>query len=159
MTPATDPVEARLAEMGLKLPTSSPSRANFLPFRRSGNLLFLAGQICEWEGVAKFFGPITAQTDMSVAKTAAQMCALNLLFNIRAALGGLDKVATVIRLGGFVSSEPGFGEGPKVIDGASELFISLYGAQGQHARTAVCVTSLPVNAMVEVDAIIEIAGS
>ena len=157
MSNAPDPIEARLTAMGLHLPNSSPSRANFLPYRRSGNLLFLAGQICEWDGVPKVFGPVTAQTDLSIAKTAAQMCALNLLFNIRAALGSLDKVTTVLRLGGFVSAEPGFPSGPMVIDGASELFISLYGDRGQHARTAVCVSSLPANAMVEVDAIIEVS--
>lgn len=156
MSKGPDLIEARLTEMGLCLPKSSPSRANFLPYRRSGTLLFLAGQICEWEGVPQAFGPVTAQTDLMVAKTAAQMCALNLLFNIRAALGRLDRVATVLRLGGFVSAEPGFASGPMVVDGASELFIALYGERGRHARTAVCVSSLPANAMVEVDAILEI---
>jgi enamine deaminase RidA (YjgF/YER057c/UK114 family) len=158
MTHSPDAIEARLGELGLRLPQTSPSRANFLPWRRSGSLLFLAGQICEWEGVPQVFGPVTAQTDLAQAQAAAQMCALNLLFNIRAALGRLDAVGTVIRLGGFVSAEPGFPNGPKVIDGASNLFIDLYGDQGRHARTAVCVSSLPANAMVEVDAIIEVAS-
>lgn len=150
-------VEARLAALGLGLPRSAPSRANFLPSRRSGNLLFLAGQICEWEGVPQHFGPMGAHVDMAVAQGAARMCALNLLFAIRAAAGSLDRVGTVLRLGGFVSAPPGYPDGPKVIDGASNLFINLYGDAGRHARTAVCVSSLPANALVEVDAIVELA--
>lgn len=156
MTQTPCPIETRLTAMGLALPRNSPSRANFLPYRRSGNLLFLAGQICEWEGVPKYFGPVTASTDRTTAQTAAQMCALNLLFNIRLALGGLDQVSAVIRLGGFVSAQAGYPDGPAIINGASDLFIDLYGERGRHARTAVCVSSLPANAMVEVDAVIEV---
>lgn len=156
MTQGPDKIEERLAAMGLSLPATSPSRANFLPYRRSGNLLFLAGQICEWEGVPQYFGPVTADTDLATAQKAAQMCALNLIFNIRLALGRLDQVSAVIRLGGFVSAQAGYPSGPAIINGASDLFIDLYGDSGRHARTAVCVSSLPANAMVEVDAIIEI---
>ena len=150
-------VEAKLSALGLRLPETSPSRAAFLPFRRSGNLLFLAGQICEWNGEPRFFGPMTETRDMAEAQKAAEMCALNLLFNIRAAAGSLDNVACILRLGGFVSAPPGYGNGPKVVDGASELLIALFGDAGRHARTAVCVSSLPANALVEVDAIVELA--
>ncbi|WAP68302.1 RidA family protein [Jiella pelagia] len=153
----SDPIEMKLAELGLKLPGSSPSRANFLPFKRSGNLLFLAGQICEWEGVPQAFGPVEPGYDLAAAKKAAEMCALNLLFNIREAAGSLSKVASILRLGGFVSAREAFAEGPRIVDGASELFIALYGDAGRHARTAVCVSSLPANALVEVDAIVELA--
>ena len=106
----SDPIETKLAEMGLSLPKSSPSRANFLPFKRTGNLLFLAGQICEWEGVPKVFGPVETGYDLAQAKKAAEMCALNLLFNMREAAGSLSNVASIVRLGGFVSAPPGFGE-------------------------------------------------
>lgn len=157
MPPSIDQVEQKLAALGLELPTSSPSRANFLPYKRSGNLLFLAGQICEWNGEPRFFGPVRDDYDLAEAKTAAQMCALNLLFNIKAATGSLDKVSNILRLGAFVAAPAGFAEGPKIADGASELFISLYGDAGRHARTAVCVSSLPANALVEIDAIIELA--
>ncbi|WP_176084603.1 RidA family protein [Martelella sp. HB161492] len=150
-------IEARLSEMGLALPDSSPSRANFLPYKRSGNLLFLAGQICEWNGVPQYFGPVEDGYDLAMAKKAAEMCALNLLFNIRSAAGSLDKVASVLRLGAFVSAPAGFPDGPKIADGASELFIALFGDAGRHARTAVCVSSLPANGLVEVDAIVELA--
>ena len=152
----SDPIETKLAEMGLSLPESSPSRANFLPFKRTGNLLFLAGQICEWEGVPKVFGPVEIGYDLAQAKNAAEMCALNLLFNMREAASSLSNVASIVRLGGFVSAPPGFGEGPMIADGASELFIALYGDAGRHARTAVCVSSLPANALVEVDAVVEL---
>ncbi|MCK5933600.1 MAG: RidA family protein [Fulvimarina manganoxydans] len=152
----SDPIETKLAEMGLSLPESSPSRANFLPFKRTGNLLFLAGQICEWEGVPKVFGPVEIGYDLAQAKKAAEMCALNLLFNMREAASSLSNVASIVRLGGFVSAPPGFGEGPMIVDGASELFIALYGDAGRHARTAVCVSSLPANALVEVDAVVEL---
>lgn len=152
----TDTILEKLTAMGLSLPECVPSRANFLPSRRSGNLLFLAGQICEWNGMPRYFGPVAPDYDLAEAKKAAEMCALNLIFNIRAAAGSLDRVAAVLRLGAFVSAPAGFGDGPKIADGASELFINLYGDSGRHARTAVCVSSLPANALVEVDAIVEL---
>lgn len=150
-------IERRLAALGLSLPEGAPSRANFLPFRRSGNLLFLAGQICEWNGEPQYFGPVGPDYDLATAKKAAELCAINLLFNIRLATGSLDSVTAVLRLGAFVAAPAGFGEGPKIADGASELFINLYGEVGRHARTAVCVSSLPANALVEVDAIVELS--
>lgn len=152
----TSEIEMKLKTLGLELPSSSPSRANFLPYKRSGNLLFLAGQICEWNGVPQYFGPVNEDYDLEEAKKAAEMCALNLLFNTRAVAGSLENVASVLRLGAFVSAPPGFPDGPKIADGASELFINLFGDRGRHARTAVCVSSLPANALVEVDAIIEL---
>jgi enamine deaminase RidA (YjgF/YER057c/UK114 family) len=149
-------IEERLAAMGLSLPESAPSRANFLPFRRSGNLLFLAGQICEWNGVPQYFGPVAPDYDLATAKKAAEMCALNLLFGIKLAAGSLDNISAILRLGAFVSAPAGFADGPRIADGASELFINLYGEEGRHARTAICVSSLPANALVEVDAIVEL---
>ena len=97
---------------------------------------------------------MTRQSSVEEMRKAAQMCALNLLYCMREALGSLDRVAGIVRVGGFVSSEPGYPAGPAVIDGASDLFIALYGDAGRHARTAVCVASLPVNAAVEVDAVV-----
>ncbi|MBP1845509.1 enamine deaminase RidA (YjgF/YER057c/UK114 family) [Rhizobium petrolearium] len=158
MSTGTDQVEHKLRTLGLELPASSPSRANFLPYKRSGNLLFLAGQICEWNGVPQYFGPVREGYDLAEAKKAAEMCALNLLFNIRAATGSLDRVAGVVRLGAFISAPAGFPDGPKIADGASELFIHLYGEAGRHARTAVCVSSLPANGLVEIDAIVELGA-
>ncbi|SFR01504.1 RidA family protein [Poseidonocella sedimentorum] len=149
-------IEDKLAEIGLALPPSAPSRALFLPGKITGNLLFLSGQICEWEGVPKYFGPVGDGFDMEEGQAAARMCALNLLYCIKAVAGSLDAVAEVVRLGGFVAAPPDFGQGPFVVNGASQLFIDLYGERGRHARTAVNVASLPANALVEVDAVIEL---
>lgn len=152
----TGRVEARLAELGLALPGSAPPRAMFLPGRIAGGLLFLSGQICEWEGEPKYFGPVGERFDFDTGQEAARMCALNLLFSIRAVAGSLDRVAQVVRLGGFVAAPPDFGDGPRIVDGASRLFIDLWGEAGQHARTAVNVASLPARALVEVEAVVEL---
>ncbi|ODT58022.1 MULTISPECIES: RidA family protein [Paracoccus] len=152
----TCPIEARLAELGHTLPPSAPSRALFLPGKISGNLLFLSGQICEWEGEPQYFGPIGPGFDLEEGQAAARMCALNLLFSIRAVAGSLSRVAQVIRLGGFVGAPPDYGQGPFVVNGASQLFIDLWGDAGRHARTVVNVSSLPANALVEIDAVVEL---
>ena len=150
------PIEQRLAALGLTLPPSAPSRALFLPGKITGNLLFLSGQICEWEGVPRYFGPVGPGFDPAQGQEAARMCALNLLYSIRAVAGSLSHVAQVVRVGGFVAAPPGYGEGPLVVDGASQLFIDLWGDAGRHARTAVNVASLPANALVEIEAVVEL---
>lgn len=149
-------VEARLSALGLELPPDCPPRASFVKYRLWNGLLVLSGQICEWNGEPRWFGPVTEETDVEDMRAAARMCALNLLYCAREALGSLDRVDQVLRLGGFVNAVPGYGRGPAIIDGASQLFIDLYGDAGRHARTAVCVSSLPVNAAVEVDALIAV---
>ncbi|MFD1344833.1 RidA family protein [Litorisediminicola beolgyonensis] len=150
-------IEEKLAELGLELPPDCPPRASFVKYRMWNGLLILSGQICEWNGEPRWFGPVSDDTDMDEMQAAARMCALNLLFCAREALGSLDRIETVLRLGGFVNAVPGYGQGPKVIDGASDLFIQLFGEAGRHARTAVCVSSLPVNAAVEVDAMMAVS--
>ncbi|WP_238364015.1 RidA family protein [Mesobacterium pallidum] len=149
-------IEKRLTDMGLELPPDCPPRASFVKYRLWNGLLVLSGQICEWNGTPRWFGPVTEDSDLAEMQKAAQMCALNLLYCAREALGSLDRVEQVLRLGGFVNSAPGFGQGPAIIDGASNLFIDLFGEAGRHARTAVCVASLPVNAAVEVDALLAV---
>ncbi|MEP3116004.1 RidA family protein [Nisaea sp.] len=161
-------VLATLEEMRLSLPSFCTPRGNFLPWRREGNLVFLSGQTCDWDGGVPYTGPViaprqTAPADgphvtVETGKKAAEMCALNLLYFLQDACDGdLDRVQTVMRLGGFVNCLPGFDCSPDVINGASELFIALYGDRGRHARTAVGVSGLPGNASVEVDAIVVIA--
>ncbi|MFZ7093061.1 RidA family protein [Primorskyibacter sp. 2E233] len=149
-------IENRLSELGLALPPSAPSRALFLPGKITGNLLFLSGQICEWEGVPKYFGPVGEDFDMDEGQAAARMCALNLLYSIRAVAGSLDRVSQIVRLGGFVAAPPGYGDGPMIVNGASQLFIDLWGDAGRHARTAVNVASLPANALVEIEMTVEL---
>lgn len=154
----TGKAEARLAEMGLRLPPDWAPRGRFLPFRRDGATVYLSGQICEWDGAVTQLGPVDDTPEgLKAARQAAQVCALNLLFRLRMACDGdLDRVGAVLRLGGFVNCRPGFANSPAVIDGATEVFIGLYGEDGWHARTAVGVTGLPGNAAVEVDAIVQL---
>jgi len=164
----TGRIEARLRELGLALPDSCTPRGNFLPFRVEGHLIFLAGQICEWNGTVPHTGPVMKDgvdpvpyggVSIATAHKAAEICALNLLFHLRAACGGdLDRVRNVVRVGGFVQCLQGFDRSPAVINGASDLFIALWGENGRHARTAVGVSGLPANAAVEVDAIVALEG-
>ncbi|MGP6089383.1 RidA family protein [Antarctobacter jejuensis] len=149
-------IEEKLAGMGLALPPSAPSRALYLHGKVTGKTLFLSGHICEWEGVPKYFGPMTPASDIEEGYAAARMCALNLLYNIKAVTGSLSSVAQVVKLNGYVAATPDFGKGPAVVNGASQLFMDLYGEAGRHARTAVNVASLPELALVEVEAVVEL---
>jgi len=151
-------VETRLAAMGLSLPVPPTPIANFLPWRRSGNLVFLAGQVNEWNGTVPFVGKIGRDLDLAAGKEAAQLCALNLLACLKLACDGdLDRVAQCVQVRGFVNCDPEFEFVPAVVNGASDLFAALYGDAGRHARTAIGVASLPRRAAVEVDAVFEIA--
>jgi enamine deaminase RidA (YjgF/YER057c/UK114 family) len=152
-----DEIELKLSRMGLSLPVRPTPIANFLPFRVAGTTVYLAGQTCERDGRVVHSGQVGDELSLEVAREAAQLCALNLLSSLREACGGrLDRVARCLRVGGFVQAKPGFPRVPSVIDGASDLFIALWGDNGRHARTAVGVATLPQNAAVEVDAIFEL---
>ena len=161
-----DLIEDRLRDLGLSLPDRCDPRGNFLPFERSGNLVFMAGQICEWNGAVPFVGPVrsgdaddeTGSISLDDGRKAAELCALNLMFHLKTACDGdLGRVTSVVRVGGFVNCRFGFDKSPAVINGASDLFIAVFGDAGRHARTAVGVAGLPANASVEVDAVFEIA--
>jgi len=149
-------IEARMRETGIEFPPDWTPRGNFLPYRRHGALVFLSGQICEWDGEVTCEGPVGPSADaIATARAAARVCALNLLARLRQACDGdLDRVASIQRLGGFVNGVPGFPASPAVIDGATEVFATLWGDDGLHARTAVAVSGLPGNAAVEVDAVV-----
>lgn len=151
-------VETRLAAMGLALPVPPTPIANFLPWRRSGNLVFLAGQVNEWNGTVPFVGKVGRDLDLDAGKAAAQLCALNLLACLKLACDGdLERVVQCVQVRGFVNCDPEFEFVPAVVNGASDLFAAVYGDAGRHARTAVGVASLPRRAAVEVDAVFEIA--
>lgn len=147
--------EQRLAELGLELPQVPRPIANFIPWRREGDLIFLAGQVCEWNGAVVHKGKVGGEVDLETAKQAARICALNLTAALREALGNdLNQVRSCIRLGGFVNCVPDFPSVPQVVNGASDFFHDLFGSDiGAHARTAVGVAQLPQGASVEVDAI------
>ena len=153
----TSIAEDRLARMGLALPKPWMPRGNFLPYRRDGATVFLSGQICEWEGSVVLEGPVGGASTTDAAHDAARVCALNLLYALKLACDGdLDRVEKVIRLGGYVNCVSGFPGSPAVINGATDVFIGVFGEAGRHCRTAVGVAGLPGNAAVEVDAIIRI---
>jgi enamine deaminase RidA (YjgF/YER057c/UK114 family) len=151
-----DGIIAALAARGLELPRQCLPRGQFLPWTRSGRTVYLAGQICEWNGDVLYRGLVGAAISLDVGAKAAELCALNLLFHLRAACGGnLGQVMRCLRVGAFVNAPQGFQHSPKIADGASELFIALWGQAGRHARTAVGVSALPMDASVEIDAIFE----
>ena len=151
-------VEKKLAELGIVLPTPASPIANYIPFVQVGSLLFVSGQICLDAGgklVAK--GKLGDGVSIEDGQKAARACAINVLAQVKAALGDLDKVKQVARLGGFINSSPSFLEGPKVMNGASDLMVAVLGDKGRHARTTVGVAVLPADAAVEVEGIFEIA--
>jgi len=151
-------IEARLAQLQLELPRPPVPIANFLPYRVSGNLAFLAGQVNEWNGTVPYVGKLGVEFDAEAGRKAAQLCALNLLACLKLACGGdLDRVRGCVQVRGFVNCAPEFESVPMVVNGASDLFVAVLGEAGRHARTAVGVASLPRRAAVEVDAIFELS--
>lgn len=154
----TSQVEQCMAALGLDLPPDWTPRGQFLPFRKDGSIIYLSGQICEWAGDVTHVGPVLDTPEaIKAAQDAARICALNLIYRLREACdGNLDRVDVILRLGGFVNCQSGFAQSPAVINGATELFVAVFGDQGWHARTAVGVSGLPGNASVEVDAIVRL---
>lgn len=154
----TDAAEAKLAGLGISLPTPAAPVANYVAFVRSGNLLTVSGQLCfgpDGKLVAK--GRLGDGVSIEDGQKAARACAVNLLAQVKAAVGNLDKIARVVRLGGFINSAPGFDDGPKVMNGASDLMVDVFGDKGRHARSTVGVAALPADAAVEVEGLFEIA--
>jgi len=151
-------VEKKLASLGIVLPTPASPIANYVPFTRSGTLLIVSGQICygaDGKLVAK--GQLGGGVSIEDGQKAARACAVNLLAQVKAALGDLDQVARVLRLGGFINSAAGFTDGPKVMNGASDLMVEVFGDKGRHARTTVGVAALPADAAIEVEGLFETA--
>ena len=152
----TSTVETRLGELGITLPDAPAPAANYVPYVISGNLLFISGQISQGpDGFIR--GKLGTDLDAEAGAAAARHCALALIAQARAAVGDLDRIARVIKLTGFVNSTPDFTEHPKVINGASDLFVSVFGDKGRHARAAVGAPSLPFGVAVEVEGIFELA--
>ncbi|WP_099024876.1 RidA family protein [Mycolicibacterium palauense] len=145
----------RLAEQGVVLPPVVAPVAAYLPAVRTGNLVYTAGQLPMVAGALPRAGKVGAEISPEEAKGFARTCALNALAAVDA-LVGLDNVTRVVKVVGFVASAPGFGGQPGVVNGASELFGEIFGEAGQHARSAVGVSELPMNAPVEVEIIVEV---
>ena len=151
-------VEQKLAALGIALPTPASPIANYVGFVRTGSLLVVSGQLCLGAGgtlVAK--GKLGDNVTVEQGQAAARACAINLIAQVKAALGDLDKMVRVVRLGGFINSAPTFLDGPKVMNGASDLMVEVFGDKGRHARTTVGVAALPADAAVEVEGLFEVA--
>jgi len=151
--------EEQITKLGIELPSPAAAAGNYVPAVRSGNLLFLSGALCLRDGVMTHTGPAGKDHDIASAAAGARVCALNLLTNIRAAVGSLDQVHRVISLSGFVYGVPGFADSPAVINGASDLMAEVFGDAGQHSRAAVAVAGLPKNSTVEIQAVVELVSS
>jgi enamine deaminase RidA (YjgF/YER057c/UK114 family) len=151
-------VEKKLAELGIALPTPTTPSANYIPFVRAGSLIFVSGQIClDASGKAVAKGKLGAGVSIEDGQKAARTCAINVLAQVKAAIGDLDNVRRVVRLGGYINSDPGFLEGPKVMNGASDIMVAVFGDKGRHSRTTIGVAVLPGDAAVEVDGVFEVA--
>jgi enamine deaminase RidA (YjgF/YER057c/UK114 family) len=149
-------IDKRLEELGIKLPRPVAPIANYVGFVRTGNLLFLSGQLCVADGAPVAKGKLGSQVNVEGGQAAARVSAINLLAQVKIALGDLDKVVRVVRLGGFISATPDFLGASTVMNGASDLMVEVFGDKGRHARSAVTVPVLPADAAVEVEAIFEV---
>ncbi|MDA7495204.1 RidA family protein [Nitrosopumilus sp.] len=147
-------IEEKLKTLQITLPTPPTPAGSYVPAIKTGNLLFISGQIPMEEGKVIFTGKVT-DDNIETAKKSAKMCAINLLAQMKRELGSLDKVTKIVRISGFVNSDPEFYQHPKIINAASDLFFEIFGDKGKHSRIAVGVACLPLNSMTEIDAIIE----
>lgn len=152
-----DRIEEKLQSLGLSVPEAPAAKGNYLPFRQSGNLLFLAGALPIENGAIRT-GKVHDAATQQEGYDAARVCVLNQLAVIKAALGSLDRVGQVVALTGFVNAAPDFTAIPEVINGASDFLVEVFGEAGRHARAAVGVASLPKGAIVEVQMTVEIAA-
>lgn len=154
----SDAIEARLTELGITLPQAASPAANYVPYVITGNMLYLSGQLPIENGKIAVTGHLGRDVDVAGGQRAAELCAINILAQAKAALGGdLGRIKRVIKLNGFVASTGDFTEQHLVINGASNLIASVLGDAGKHARAAVGMAALPLNAAVEIDAVLEIA--
>ena len=151
-------IDARLAELGIQLPIAAAPVANYAAYVVSGNTVHVAGQLPIKDGQLKYIGVVGDDVSIEDGMVAAELCALNIIAQVKAACDGdLDRVVRIVKLNGFVNASAGFEDQPAVINGASNLIVKIFGDVGMHARAAVGMGSLPLNASVEIDAIVEIS--
>lgn len=150
-------IDARLKELAIELPQAAAPVANYVPVVISGSQAWLAGQVTIWNGEFRHLGQLGRDLKVEEGQKAARLCALNVLAQLRSALGDLDRVKRCVKLNVFVNSAPDFTDQPSVANGASDLMVAVFGDAGKHARSAVGVAQLPRGVSVEVDAVFEIA--
>lgn len=148
--------ESRLQELGFSLPTPPAAAGAYVPAVRTGNLLYLAGTLPVRDGKIVSLGKVGKEIDLAQAAEAARLYTLNALANAKANLGSLDRVTRVVMVNGFVNGVDGFSDSPKVLNGASEFLLQVFGEAGKHARAAVSVNGLPLGASVEVQIVLEV---
>lgn len=152
----SETIEKRLSDMGITLPAAAAAAANYVPYVRSGNLLFPSGQLPMKDGKLAFTGLLGRDVDVATGKEAAKYCAINILAQAKAALGDLEKIRRLIKINIYVASTPDFTEQHLVGNGASDFLAEVLGERGKHARVAVGMASLPLNASVEIESILEV---
>ncbi|PDQ20240.1 hypothetical protein CN311_15125 [Mesorhizobium sanjuanii] len=152
----SETIEKRLSDLGVTLPVAAAPAANYVPYCRSGNLLFTAGQLPLREGKLQASGLLGRDVDTASGKEAAKYCAINILAQAKTALGDLDKISRLVKITVFVASVPDYVEQHLVANGASDFLVAVLGERGKHARAAVGTASLPLNAAVEIEAIFEV---
>lgn len=151
-------IDDRLKELGIDLPPAAAPAGSYVPVRRGGGLLIVSGQLPMEGGVVRYRGKLGGAVSLEEGQAAARLCAINILAQVKAGCGGdLASVTGCLRLGGFVACTPDFADHPKVINAASDLMVAVFGEAGRHARAAVGVPSLPLDAAVEVEALFELA--
>jgi enamine deaminase RidA (YjgF/YER057c/UK114 family) len=148
--------EERLRQLGVDLPSPAVPVAAYVPTVRTGDLLYVSGQVPTVDGTPTHLGHLGDDVDLEAGRAAARTCAINVLSAVKAELGELSRVRRVVKVTGFVASTPGFTDVPKVVNAASELFGEVFGDAGRHARAAVGVAALPLGVPVEVEAIVEV---
>jgi enamine deaminase RidA (YjgF/YER057c/UK114 family) len=151
-------IDARLKDLGITLPEPAAPVANYVAAVKTGNLIFVSGQVPVEGGEFKHVGKLGADLAVEDGQAAARLCGINIIAQLKLALGGdLDRVTRVVKLVGFVNSAPDFTQQPQVVNGVSDLMVEVFGDKGRHARAAVSAGSLPVGVSVEVDAVVEFA--
>ena len=148
----------KLKENEIILPTPPNPAGSYIPVVLTGNLAFVSGQIPIKDGSLKFTGKVPDEQSIETAQDAAKLCIINALAHLNAHLGTLDNITKIVRISGFVNSNPSFIEHPKIINAASDLLFEIFGDAGKHSRIAVGVSSLPLNSTVEIDMIVEVSS-
>jgi len=149
-------IEARFEELGIKLPEPPSPVANYVPAVRTGNLVFISGQACVVNGEMKYRGKVGADLTLEQGYEAARIATLNALAILRSEIGDLSRVSRVVKILGWVNSAEGFNQQPRVINGASDLLVEIFGERGRHARSAVAANELPFDTPVEIEMIVEV---